>query len=586
MTPRGGPDDRPFTIARVITDESRTVPAAGRRPRSWPWLLLGVLVVLAVSYGAAAWALSGRVPAGVEVAGVQIGHMSRDAAVERLTTRLQDEITAPVPVRVGTAETAVDPVRAGLQADLEGTVDRLVGFTLDPRQMWRHVAGASSVELQTVVDEAALQASVDALAAEVDAQVVEGAVTFTDGVAEATQAQQGRVLDRDAAADVLATSWLDGPRPLELPAEVTDPRVDSDAVAEAMSSFAVPATAGPLTVRAGDRSVRLEPSAVTPALSMVPVDGRLEPRVDGEVLAAAVLGADGDLVAPPQDASIRIEDGAPVVVPAVPGTTLDPEALAEAALAALPTPERTVTVELVPAEPEITTAEAEALGVTEVISEFSTPHPPDAARTENLRIATATVNGTLLLPGETFSLNGTLGQRTAAKGYNEAGVIINGRLAEATGGGVSQVATTLFNGMFFAGLEDVEHKTHSFYISRYPEGREATVNWPNIDLKFRNNTSTGVLIEAWVGDGRVHTRFWGTKAWDEVRATKSERRNVTEPERLVVTDEDCVPQSPAPGFDVTVTRELVRDGVVQRTEEFRTRYIPQDEVVCEPAPPE
>lgn len=562
------------------------MPAAGRRPRSWPWVLLGVLVVLAVSYGAAAWALSGRVPAGVEVAGVQIGHMSRDTAVERLTTRLQDELTAPVPVRVGTAEAAVDPTRAGLQADLEGTVDRLVGFTLDPRQMWRHVAGDSSVEPQTVVDDVALQASVDALAAEVDAEVVEGAVTFADGVAEATQAQQGRVLDRDAAADVLATSWLDGPRPLELPAEVTDPRVDSDAVAEAMSSFAVPATSGPLTVRAGDRSVRLEPSAVTPALSMVAVDGRLEPRVDGEVLAAAVLGADGDLVTPAQDASIRIEDGAPVVVPAVPGTTLDPEGLAEAALAALPTPERTATVELVPAEPDVSTAEAEALGVTEVISEFSTPHPPDAARTENLRIATSTVNGTLLLPGETFSLNGTLGPRTAAKGYNEAGVIINGRLAEATGGGVSQVATTLFNGMFFAGLEDVEHKTHSFYISRYPEGREATVNWPNIDLKFRNNTSTGVLIEAWVAGGRVHTRFWGTKVWDEVRATKSERRNVTEPERIVVTDEECVPQSPAPGFDVTVTRELVRDGVVQRTEEFRTRYIAQDEVVCEPAPSE
>ncbi|UER55036.1 hypothetical protein HJG43_11350 [Kineosporiaceae bacterium SCSIO 59966] len=570
----------------MITDESRTVPAAGRRPRSWPWVLLGVLVVLAVSYGAAAWALSGRVPAGVEVAGVQIGHMSRDTAVERLTTRLHDELTAPVPVRVGTAETAVDPARAGLQADLEGTVDRLVGFTLDPRQMWRHVAGDSSVEPQTVVDEAALQASVDALAAEVDAEVVEGAVTFADGVAEATQAQQGRVLDRDGAADVLATSWLDGPRPLELPAEVTDPQVGSDAVAEAMSSFAVPATAGPLTVLAGDRSVRLEPSAVTPALSMVPVDGRLEPQVDGEVLAAAVLGADGDLVTPAQDASIRIEDGAPVVVPAVPGTTLDPEGLAEAALAALPTPERTATVELVPAEPDVTTAEVEALGVTEVISEFSTPHPPDAARTENLRIATSTVNGTLLLPGETFSLNGTLGQRTAAKGYNEAGVIINGRLAEATGGGVSQVATTLFNGMFFAGLEDVEHKTHSFYISRYPEGREATVNWPNIDLKFRNNTSTGVLIEAWVAGGRVHTRFWGTKVWDEVRATKSERRNVTEPERIVITDEDCVPQSPAPGFDVTVTRELVRDGVVQRTEEFRTRYVPQDEVVCEPVPSE
>ncbi len=237
------------------------------------------------------------------------------------------------------------------------------------------------------------------------------------------------------------------------------------------------------------------------------------------------------------------------------------------------------TVETVVAEPEVTTADAEALGVDEIVSEFATTHTDNAGRTENLRIAAAAVSGTLLLPGETFSLNETLGRRTAAKGYNEAGVIVGGRLTEALGGGVSQMSTTLFNAMFFAGLEDVVHQPHSFYISRYPEGREATLNFGSIDLKFRNDSPHGVLIDAFVSDGQVHARMWSTRVWD-IQAGKSERRNIRQPETITDTSEDCNPQSPTEGFDVTVTRTFVRDGATQRTEEFDTRYNPADRIIC------
>ncbi|MFP5335148.1 MAG: VanW family protein [Actinomycetes bacterium] len=566
----------------MITDDTRTtLPSSPSSRARWIWLTLAVLLVLGVAYGAAAWALSGRVPAGVEVSGVQIGHMSRDAAIDRLTRRLEQDLSSPVPVVVGSAQAEVDPATAGLRADLAETVDHLVGFSLDPRQMWRHLSGDSRLEPVTTADPGALDAAVAALAEQVDGDVVEGSISFEDGAAVATEAQEGRVLDREGAAEVLKQGWLSGARPLELPAEITPPTVDTDAVTAAMDSFAVPATSGPLTVVVGDRSVELEPTAVTPALSFEAVDGTLEPRVDGEALKAAALGADGDLVTAPRDATVRIEGGSPVVVPGQDGTTIDPTVLAEAALAALVAPERTAAVDPVVSEPEVTTAEVQALGITEVVSQFATTHTADPGRTQNLRIAASTVNNTLLLPGETFSLNGVLGERTRAKGYSEAGVIMNGRLTEGVGGGVSQMATTLFNGMFFAGLEDVEHKPHSFYISRYPEGREATVNWPNVDLKFRNDTPHGVLIETWVGGGQVHTRFWSTKVWDEVRATKSERRNVKQPETIRDSDEDCVTQSPNPGFDVTVTRQLVKGGAVQRTDTFRTRYIPQDNVICE-----
>jgi vancomycin resistance protein YoaR len=263
------------------------------------------------------------------------------------------------------------------------------------------------------------------------------------------------------------------------------------------------------------------------------------------------------------------------------GSAVEPAALAAAALAAFGDPARTATVQPVVTEPELTTAEVEALGVREEISEFSTNLTADAQRTENLRIAARTIDGTLLLPGETFSLNETLGRRTAEKGYNEAPVIMNGRLTAGVGGGVSQMATTLFNAMFFAGLEDVEHKPHSFYISRYPEGREATVNYPTVDLKFRNDSPHGVLIQTWVGGGQVHARFWSTRVWDDVRALKSARRNVTQPDVVHDPSPECVPQSPNPGFDVTVTRQFVRGGVVARTEQFRTHYIAEDHVICD-----
>ena len=176
-----------------------------------------------------------------------------------------------------------------------------------------------------------------------------------------------------------------------------------------------------------------------------------------------------------------------------------------------------------PTEPELTTAEAEALGIVEPISEFTTNYPIAQYRLVNIGRASELINGTLVLPGETFSLNGTVGERTAENGFVKGFIIDGGQFREDFGGGVSQVATTTFNAVFFAGLEDVEHKPHSFYISRYPAGREATVAWPTVDLKFRNDSDTGVLMQYIHSPGEITVRFWGTKAYDEIRSVSSER---------------------------------------------------------------
>ena len=171
----------------------------------------------------------------------------------------------------------------------------------------------------------------------------------------------------------------------------------------------------------------------------------------------------------------------------------------------------------------------------------------------NIGRASELINGTLVLPGETFSLNETVGERTAENGFVKGFIIGGGQFREDFGGGVSQVATTTFNAVFFAGLEDVEHKPHSFYISRYPAGREATVAWPTVDLKFRNDAETGVLMQYIHTPGEITVRFWGTKAYDEIRSVSSERYT-TRPDDEIEDSEECVDQAPVSGFDITVTR--------------------------------
>ena len=162
-----------------------------------------------------------------------------------------------------------------------------------------------------------------------------------------------------------------------------------------------------------------------------------------------------------------------------------------------------MTAELGPVPADFTTEAAEALGIREEISSFTTNFTSTASGT-NIRVVAEEVDGALVMPGETFSLNTFTGPRGTAQGYVPANVISGGEISTAVGGGISQFATTMFNAVFFAGLEDVYHKPHSFYISRYPAGREATVYEGVIDLVWTNDTDTGVFIDTnWV-PGRDH----------------------------------------------------------------------------------
>ncbi len=237
----------------------------------------------------------------------------------------------------------------------------------------------------------------------------------------------------------------------------------------------------------------------------------LEVGFDPAVIESILAPQRAELEAPPKDAILEIDDEDNIIIiPGRPGALIDPVLAAQAAETAARTGTRTAELPFeAGATPEVTTEDIEALGVVEKLSEFTTFHPCCAPRVENIHLFADIVDGTLVMPGEELSLNTLVGERTRERGFLPAPTIIGGKLVDTVGGGVSQFATTFYNAIFDAGLEDVTHKAHSYYFSRYPEGIEATISFPEPDLVFRNDTDAAVLIKTEYTDESITVKFFG-----------------------------------------------------------------------------
>ncbi|WP_275407477.1 VanW family protein [Paractinoplanes ferrugineus] len=170
------------------------------------------------------------------------------------------------------------------------------------------------------------------------------------------------------------------------------------------------------------------------------------------------------------------------------------------------------------------------------------------------------VDGAVIAPGTKFSLNEKVGERTRERGFVAAPAIVGGELEDQLGGGISQFSTTLFNSAWFAGLPILEHQPHSKYISRYPPGREATLDWGNIDQVIRNDTDAPVVI-------RVATT--GTSVTVALYGSTGNRKVVSETGPRSASGADG-------GFRIRVTRTVYDDGRKTGTNTLRWTYTGLD----------
>ncbi|MET0999715.1 MAG: VanW family protein [Marmoricola sp.] len=556
--------------------------------------VLGLLFLVAAAWAGLYFYSADKAPRNARVEGISIAGLTADDAEERLREGLADRVTQPIAVTYGDGRAkTIDPAAAGLAVDYAASIEEAGGGSgAGLRRMWAVVTGGGDHRAEVTVDQDRMQATLDDLDDGIGTAPVNGGVAFIDGKAVAVLSRPGTVVARGETQEILERRFLRGGSE-KIPTETRQPQVSNDAVQKALVEFGRPAMSGPVTLVLGGQRVTAPPRLFGKGLSMVAEDGELVPRVDGELLLEALDPVMSTVGREPQDARIEVRRGKPRVVPAKVGVELDAQEIEDrfADVAVLRGAQRQLVVEGKATQPEFTTAEAKALGVKERVSTFTTNFPYAEYRNVNLTRAAELIDGTLLQPGETFSLNRIVGERTKANGFTEGYIVSDGIFKKDLGGGVSQIATTTFNAMFFAGLKDVEHKPHSVFIDRYPEGREATVAWPSLDLRFTNVTPHAVLVKASVRkstpstEGAATVSMYSTKVW-RVTAGKSPRTSFRSPQVRYSQEDDCEEFSGTEGFSVDVFRYFrdLDSGKVLRREKFHTDYIAGDTVRCGPPP--
>ncbi|WP_308817428.1 VanW family protein [Pseudonocardia alni] len=538
-------------------------------------LVLGYVGDLALS--------SGSVPRGVVVAGQQIGGMSRAQATETLQAAIEPRSSAPVPVQAGEVRSEIDPKAAGLQVDYARTLDEAGEQPLNPITRISSFFTTREVGVVNSADDRAVRTALEQMAPLVMKEPKEGSVQWQGVTPTPVAPEPGQQLDVDAAVGVVEEQWASG-EPVQLPLIVEQAVTTPADVQKAIDEVAKPAVAGPLTITGEGANATITPEDITTALSFTadpegPV--KLKPVIANKTLEDVAQPQLASTEKPGVDAQLDFAATPPRVVPSQDGRGIDYDATFANVLPILTGQgERTVAAVYANKPAEITTADLESLGNATEISTFTTGgFAADSG--QNIKRAAEAINGQIVQPGETFSLNGVSNPRNAANGYVEAGIIEDGHPARGVGGGVSQLATTLYNASYFAGMTDVEHKEHSYYISRYPVAREATVFNDLIDVKFRNDGPTPVLIRTAWTPSNVTVSFIGQKMYEVTSAT-GPRTNPTQPQVVnIPAGQPCSASKGSPGFTATDTRTMRNVQTGETTSKTRTvKYNPQPIVQC------
>ena len=528
--------------------------------------------------------------------------MSKPEAEAALRDQLQPRLTRPVTLQAGTSTAILDPRAAGLALDVDATLARAGEQPFSP---WTRLTSLFTTRGSpaTAANGYTVGQALDATRAQLDRAPTEGTIRFEGTEPVAVPSVPGQVVDGPAGVVAVTEHWLD-PTPVVLPVTQTPVSVTPQGLQTAMDEVARPAMAGPLTVVGDRKNATASPQAIGTFLTFRPDGtGGLVAGIDEAAARAALAPQLASTEIAPRNATLAFAGTTSSVVPAVTGRTVEwprtfagmVEALARAGAAPpVYTPPPTAPGSNPPRRPRSRVERRRRL--------HDHPAPGDhraaggaRAGADDRRVHHPRVRPRLRaehparrrdrqrrhrrseLP---YSLNRFTGPRNAAHGFVEAGIIDDGAPGRGVAGGVSQFATTLYNASYFAGLEDVEHKEHSYPISRYPAGREATVFEGSIDLRIGNARHP-----------RLHPHRVDAEL-DHRPALRPEalRRHVpagahfapVQPgTRDLGANPQCKPSAGVAGSSIADTRTLrdVRTGQV-RTEPRMVRYEPQPTVTC------
>lgn len=510
-------------------------PAAAKtagKPRRMPLAVKIILIMLGLLLAALCvftYAYPSIFP-GVTVGTIPVGGMSEQAAADRIMERsgaLYEDAKVALTIYQTTYDIPVRDVLESVDGAQSAANAFAVGRTGNPlARMWdvvKALIGKNEAQIAAQVDEDGMEKALEEIASQ-------------------------------ALTEPVEPTWEVGTDSITIHAGKPGVNFDTKAVREKM-----------------DEKIRLmdfEPYEVSTELSETPA-------IDIDKIAAEAIGEG-------TSATVDKTDGK-TIIPEKPGVQFDVEE-ARSIIGDGSAESYTIPATVTPAK--VTAEELKEVLFRDTLAQASTNlDEGNVPRTNNVRLAAASINGTILNPGDEFSYNGVVGERTEARGYKPAGAYVNGQVVDEFGGGVCQPSSTLYMAVLRADLEVTERHNHSFTVAYTPLGEDATVDYGNLDFRFKNDTDYPIKIVAEQTNGQMIMTIIGTKTTDKTVKTRTDVLATYTPETVEKKDnsmkvgESRVETTPITGYSTRTYKIITENG--ETTEELAnsSNYVKRDKVV-------
>ncbi len=569
-----------------------SVVRAPRRTLHWALAAVGACgLLLTVWFVSDARSTALAMP-GVHVDALDVSRLDREQIEAKLRAWLEQRSAQPVALVLSGHALSFDPKSVGFSADITGTTGRALSAGRQGNFLGNFLGFVGRwfrpevVPLELRFDPALLaQRLAEWQASAIGDPPFDGGIAVADGGVSPLYPHGGTRIDAKPAEAQLKRAIRGGSASEPLATRTEQPSVDRSevdrVVVEARAMLSDPVQ----LVADNDRQLLLTPNELGSLLRARVVAGqaKLELECSSEALQQLIEPRRAQLEAPAKNARFVIDPQDRVhVEPGHAGTLVDDQALALGLCAAARKPSKKGELTLSPgAEPALSTEAAEHAGVTGLVGTYTTRHACCQPRVENIHHIADLLDGTLVKPGETYSVNQVIGPRSIKNGFRPAPSIEDGDMVDTVGGGVSQFATTLFNALFYGGYDIIERQPHSYWFTRYPMGYDATLSYPHPDIIFKNDTEACALIKTEYTDTSITVKIYGNNGGRKVRAEVSPRQNIVSPPVEFIpnprldADEEKTREGGMIGWTVTVKRTLTfPDGKIKE-ERRKVTYKPR-----------
>jgi vancomycin resistance protein YoaR len=499
-------------------------------------LLLAVATISPlVALGLYQYGHVGKIYQGVSVLGIDLGGRTPDEAERLLAARAAELTARPVLIRAGDSQWRTDWGKLGLTMPVRPVVERAMavgrqGTPLD--QLYaqaRALRGGRVIGTEETLDVGPIRDFVAAASAQIDRPVRNARLAMQpDLTFELTTARAGRRLEQEESVRLLVEAAQTGEPTVDLPISTLEP-VTTDEMRLGAKTKAEAIVAAPVLLRYAERSWTVDRPTLGDLLVFSGGPGvPIEVRLDGDKLRPLLEQIAGELYQEPADAGLTWSNGAVQATrPSREGRQLDVDASVRLALERIEGGAREVPLQVSVTKPAIDSNRLPELGIRELIDSATTSFAGAVPQKQhNVRLASSRLNNTVVKPGERFSFNRALGPTTLDNGYQIAfGITSSGggqehRTVPSVAGGICQVATTLFQPVFWSGYQIEERHWHLYWIPAYASkgvvGLDATVDEEvGLDLQFVNTSNTFLLIQSRADGSSITFELYGTKpAWD------------------------------------------------------------------------